>query len=151
MTESDRGELKGAYISLEKHFKTLIDGLKEVLAEKEKRYEDMFQSMRDATLLAKAEIDNRTNLARHELEKELEKLNKLRSDVETDRGELVQNKEYEAKMKDIDLWKGEVNKELTISSTRYSGRVKTASFTAVGALIISLIGLVVMIMRAVIR
>jgi hypothetical protein len=54
-------------------------------------------------------------------------------------------------MKDIDLWKGEVNKELTISSTRYSGRVKTASFTAVGALIISLIGLVVMIMRAVIR
>lgn len=129
MGEEYKKELRNGYINLKEYFERLFE-------EREKRFSLHFELLKQA--LTKSDID---------IERRLEALNQLRSEVVKDRDQFLRRDTYEEKIKGYDVWCTMVNETLTQTKTRYEVRLTLNSVIAILSVIISLITGIAVVMK----
>jgi len=90
-------------------------------------------------------MDKAVELKTVEMERRLEGLNELRSEVIKDRELLVKKEGYDLKMAMLDSWITAANEKLTTLMISYNNRISLASWLAIVATIISIINILVFV------
>ena len=90
-------------------------------------------------------MDKAVELKTVEMERRLEGLNELRSEVIKDRELLVKKEGYDLKMAMLDSWITAANEKLTTLMISYNNRISLASWLAIAAVIVSVINIMILI------
>lgn len=109
--------------------------------------DDVCYSRRDAINERINSIEKALTTATKVMDRRLEGLNELRTEVTTDRDMLVKRETYDQKVDYLDRWITEANKQLTTLMLNYDSRITTVKFVAGGSFILSIISIVLMIIR----
>ena len=88
-------------------------------------------------------MDRAAVLKADEIDRRLEEHNKLREEVVTDRRQFLRSETFESFEKARSEWKTLVDNQLTKLMTKYENRMTTANITAVVALLLTVVNIII--------
>ena len=90
-------------------------------------------------------MDRAAVLKAEEIDRRLEEHNKLREEVVTDRRQFLRAETFESFEKARSEWKTLVDNQLTKLMTKYDSRMTTANITAIIALLLTVVNIVIFV------